>query len=200
LRIELVDEEERRLVQGAELGVLALALLLVGLLRRDVDKEALGVHRPTGLILGDRHLVVDPDGPAVLRDHPVLDREGLAALIGLRVRGDRLLAVVRMEDLDEELGVAHALERRVADEVLDLRAHVDARAGLVETRDVHDERQLLDEAAVVALGLAHPHLGLVALVEGLRERGGVLLETLVAVVQGPGHLAEDREERGVEEE
>ena len=28
----------------------------------------------------------------------------------------------------------------------------------------------------------------------------MLLQPLVAVVQGPGHLAEDREERGVEEE
>ena len=39
---------------------------------------------------------------------------------------------------------------------------------LVQARDVHDEGQLLDEAAVVALRLADPHLGLVALVEGLR--------------------------------
>ena len=200
LRIELVDEQEGRFVQRAQLGVLALALLLVGLLRGDVDEEALGVHRPAGPVLRDRHLVVDPDCTAVLRDHPVLDREGLAALVRLLVRGNRRVAVVRVEDPDEELGVAHALERRVADEVLDLGAHVDARAGLVQARDVHDEGQLLDEAAVVAFRLAHPHLGLVALVQGLRERGGVLLQPLVAVVEGPGDLAEDREEGGVEEE
>ena len=116
------------------------------------------------------------------------------------MRGERVLAVVGMEDPGEELGVAHAFERRVADEVLDLRAHVDAGAGLVEARDVHDERQLLDEAPVVALGLAHSHLGLVPLLERLSERRRMLLEAPVAVVECLRHLTQDREEGRVQEQ
>ena len=126
--------------------------------------------------------------------------KGFAGLERLPVGGDRALSVVRVEDPDEELRVAHALERRVADEVLDLRAHVDAGARLVEAGDVHDERELLDEAPVVALGLADADLRLVALGERLGQRRRVVLQPLVAVVERPRHLPEDREERGVQEQ
>ena len=72
--------------------------------------------------------------------------------------------------------------------------------GLIEPGDVHDERQLLDEAPVVALGLADAHLGLVALGERLGQRRRVVLQPLVASVERPRHLAQDRKERRVEQD
>ena len=63
------------LVERAQLGVLALALLLRGDLRRDVDEEALGVHRPAR-VAGNRDLVVHPDRPPVVGDMQYVIEKG----------------------------------------------------------------------------------------------------------------------------
>ncbi len=199
LGVELVDERERRLVQRCQLGVPVLDLVPCGHLRRHVDHEPLRVDRPAGLVLGDRDLVVDPDLALVLADDAVLRRVGLAGAGRAAPLFERAVAVVWVQHLHEESRVAHALESGVAGQLLDLRAHVDVRARLVEAGDVHDERQLLDQAAVVALGLGETDLGPAPLVQGLRQRRRVLLEPPVAVVERPGDLAEDGEERGVKE-
>jgi hypothetical protein len=67
------------------------------------------------------------------------------------VVGEDALAIVGVEELEEEVGIGQPLVRRVADELLDLRADVDGRCrrGLV---DVGDERYLLHEFAVPAFG------------------------------------------------
>ena len=200
LDVELVDERERRLVEGFQLGVAPLELVSCGHLGRDVDQEALRVDRAARLVLGDRDLVVDPDLLPVLADDAVLGRERLAGGGRAPPLLQHALAVFRVEHLQEEGRVAHALERRVAGQLLDLRAHVGARARLVQAGDVHDERQLLDQTAVVALRLSQADLGAPPLVERLCERGCVLLEPLVPVVERPGDLSEDREEGCVEEE
>ena len=85
-------------------------------------------------------------------------------------------------------------------ELLDLRAHVDAGARLVEAGDVHDERELLDEAPVATLRLADPDLRVVALLERLARRAPAFLQALVTVVERPRDPPEDREERAAQEQ
>ena len=140
LDVELVDEREGCLVERLQLGVPSLELVPGGHLGRDVDQEPLGVDRSPRLVLGDRDLVMDPDLVLVLGDDAVLGRERLARFRRAAPFLERSLPVLGVEDLSEERRIAHALERRVAGELLDLRAHVDARARLVEPGDVHDER------------------------------------------------------------
>ena len=57
-----------------------------------------------------------------------------------------------MQDPDKEVALLEPLLDGVAQHLLDLGSHVERRAHLVESVDVDDERQGLDEAMEVELG------------------------------------------------
>ena len=119
----------------------------------DVHEEALDVQRGPFVVLDDDGLIADGDRPPVASDEPVLERPArLAGREDPFVVGEDALAVVGMEELEEELGIAEPFIRCVAEEPLDLRADVYrwGDSGLV---DVSDERKLLHELAVSPFGL-----------------------------------------------
>jgi hypothetical protein len=80
------------------------------------------------------------------------------------------------------------------------RTDVRAEAGLVDRAHVGHERELLDERAVARLGVAEAGDGLTALVQRALELFGLLLEATCALLQRLRDLAEDGEERGVEQQ
>ncbi len=198
--VEPVDQAECSLVQGGELPAVEPELLLRPLALGDVEQEALGVQRPTRLVAGDHDVILHPDHPPVLGQETVLGGEGRPARIGLGMLREHASAILRMEHIGKELGVAEPRDGRVAEERFDLRADVDRGARLVEVVDVGHERELLDQAPVPALGRAQPALGLLALVERASQRAGVLGEAPVARVERFRDLTEDGQERRVEED
>jgi hypothetical protein len=105
----------------------------------DVDHVALRVHRSAFRVVDDHGCVVDPDDPAITRDEPVLRLERLPALVHGREVPEDSLAIVRVEDGGEEGRIGDPFVRRVADQVGDLRTHVDRALG-VELLDVARER------------------------------------------------------------
>ena len=79
---------------------------------------------------------------------------GSRALPRLALRFANAVAIVRMQMLDEERGARVPLLEAVAENLLDLRAHVGrGLVGRVRRVDVRDQRQLLDEGAVARLRL-----------------------------------------------
>ena len=59
-----------------------------------------------------------------------------------------------------EIGIRLPFLGRVAGRALDLRAHVERRAPLVEGIDVDDERKLLDDRTEVGFGPSLPIIGM----------------------------------------
>ena len=62
------------------------------------------------------------------------------------------LAVVGMDAVARELGLRRPLLRRVAEQRLDLRAHVERREGRLDAVHVRDERNVLDQGPVTRFG------------------------------------------------
>ncbi len=153
-----VREPGERVVQR-HLSQLSLCLPLGG----DVQQVALQVERPAVVAEHDDAFVAHPDDPAVPREQPVLDGEGLVGRVRPRVRGQDAIAVLGVKRPHEESRVGSPLLDRVAEQGLDLRAREDVRAGGIERVDVHDERKLLDERPITAQD--------VVVRRGLRRRG-----------------------------
>jgi hypothetical protein len=147
--LDAVREERavREPGQGVVEGLVAKLFLGV-MARRDVEEVSLE-HRAVR-IGHDAGLVLDPEPAAVARAESILDEERLAGRMRALVRGENALAVLRMQDLDEQVVVLDPLDDGVAEHVLDLRARVDVRADVVETVDVDREGQLLHERAETA--------------------------------------------------
>ena len=101
----------------------------------------------------DHAFVAKMDDPAVAGDEPVLDAQGLMRLVRVRVGCEDALAVVRMEQPREQLGVGRPFLDAVTEHRLDLAACEDVRADRVELVEVDDERQLLDQRAIAAADL-----------------------------------------------
>ena len=133
-----------------------LALLVGPLPLADVDEQRLRVEGlPFGAANG-RHLLAHPHDSAAARQQPVLRRpRRCAGRLPLR-SGEHLVLVVGVQKLAEELRIVLPLGRRVAEQLLDLRADVRDRAPVVRRRDQGHEREGLDEGAIPALGLVHP--------------------------------------------
>ena len=92
----------------------------------------------------------------------VLHAERLAGLVRADHLGRDALAVVFVQHADEEARL-EPLRHRVAEHALDLRAHVRRLQRQPDRVDVRRERELLDERAVLRLGLAEALFVLVAL-------------------------------------
>ena len=133
------------------------------------------------LVAHEDRLVPDPDHAVVGREHPVLEREWLAGLIGPSVLQLHLLAVVRVDPAEPIGGrVGEPLRGGHAEDLADPR--VDVRDGeLVAHRrlGVHDDGELLDERAVPRLRLTREGLALAlardVVHDALPEHGPVLV-------------------------
>ena len=138
---------EKRPVRKAGEGIVerlvTQALLRLALLR-DVEQVPLERDGHAGRPEDRPGLVVDPHDAPVPGDQPVLEGEPVA-FVRATVRVEDGLAVLRVEDPDEELAITLPLGERVPEHRLDLRAGVDVGALVVDRVDVDDERQLLDE-------------------------------------------------------
>lgn len=120
-----------------------------------VQQVALGMHRDAVVVVDEHLLVAHPDDRAVARDEAIVVGAGddLAAVPASDLL-EHAGPIVGVDRADIEIRVGLPLRSRVAKEALDLRAHVDRRAALVERIDVDDERKLLDDRAEV--GFVHP--------------------------------------------
>ena len=130
----------------------------------DVGEVALQEERAVLLVAHGHRLVAHPDRGAVRRDQPVLHPEVLAQLVRARDLGENALAILRVQARGVEVAVgAEPVGDREAEHRLDLRAHVARPHRHPRVVDVRRDRQLLDERAVLRLGLAHALVALVAL-------------------------------------
>ena len=114
------------------------------------DRPALGIAH-------DHFVVADPDDAPVSRDQAVVEihrRRPGQAFVAVGDVAQHPLAVVRMDRVDEEVGIGNPLLLGVAHQLRDLRADVERRALGVELVDVDDERQPLDD--VLEVESCHP--------------------------------------------
>ena len=106
------DANWRFLEHCAE-ALLALAEGFLGFLAlRNVHEEALDIQRSALVILDDDGVVPQPDRPSVASDQPVLERP--ARVAGGEepiVVSEDPLAIVGVEELEEEIGIAKPLVR-----------------------------------------------------------------------------------------
>ena len=142
--------EHRPRGQAGELVVIGQERdLLVGVLHlRDIDHHAERERGDAAVVADHPRLVADPDDPPVLAVHPVVQREGLARLVVTLVLGRGSSAIVRMEDPQPQVRIAHPLVGRVAEQSLDLRAHVQRGRRVVERVDVRHGGDVLDDRPV----------------------------------------------------
>ena len=140
-------------------------LVFDGLELGDVELDAQPVLRAAVVVADQRRDVAEPDHPAVVRDQPVLAAPGAAGLVVQVVGGQDLLAVVGMQELHPDVGLAEPLVTRVPQGGLDVRADVHRPAVVVGGDLVDDRGEVLDEGAVPSL---------VGVLEALRPRPGAL--------------------------
>jgi hypothetical protein len=135
------------------LGGQSLLRLLAG---ADVEQIPLREELSALGVLHHEALVLHPHRPAVARDQPVLGLEQLARAVAVLNEGEDALAVVRVEQLGEELRIGEPFVDGVAEQRLHLRAGVERRGAGGERIDVRHERQLLHERPVLRLRGTQP--------------------------------------------
>ncbi len=156
---ELALRSEQALVEVPLPAEVVLDALLPG----NVVHDTLPEQGQAILVPHQHGLVADPDGIPLAGEHTVLHAERLAVLFGPRVLGQHALAVVGVEERLPDLRVRHPLFRRVPEQLLHPRAHVQhvpLQLSLVRSLDVGDSRDLLRERPVAPLGLPEPGLHL----------------------------------------
>ena len=146
----------------------------VGATRCDVLEIALREESGAVLVADDDLVLANPDDAAVAGEEPVID-SGVDGAAGVAVRdiAEHELAVVRVQELDEEPRVGEPLGLRVAEQPLHLGADVDRRAELVELVDVDDEGELLDDRTEVDVCHQLCHRTVDPTVEGLKFVAGL---------------------------
>ena len=150
LAVDRDDAVEGRIEHRAGARIALRRSVGVVLLRPgDVEDVALHAERPAGRVAHQRALVAHPGHTAVAPQQPVLALQPLAGLDHVRRLRDHALAIVRVEDADEEVGVRGPVLGRVAEQLRRLRAHVETRRDRVGRVDVDDQRQALEQVAVV---------------------------------------------------
>jgi hypothetical protein len=111
------------------------------------------------LVLDHEALVLNPHGPPVARDQPILGAKRICRLVAMVHQSEDSLPVVWVQQLGKELGVGEPFLHRIPEQRLDLGARVErGRAGR-ERVDVGNEGKLLDQGPVLGLGGAQPSLG-----------------------------------------
>src|SRR5581483_3025900 len=157
--VALARDAAGGVVEGARLLLGASEALLELLARGDVGVGAAEQQRaPAGVAL-EAGAVVDPDHRAVGLDPAVLDVERLAVLAERLVRLEHPAAIVGVEAVAPELGVAHPLVHAVAHDVDDAVAVVERDAGgdggIGHVRLVDGFQEGLGEGAEARLGALH---------------------------------------------
>jgi len=147
-----------------------VAQLLLGLVAGG-DIEQVALQDGSVRIKNDARLVLNPHVPTVTRAQPVLDEQRLTGRVRQLVRGEHALAILGMQDLDEEVAVLDPLLDGVAEHLLDLRARVHVRADVVQPVDVDGQRQLLDEHAKAGRRSVERGLAAVGRFPLIRHRG-----------------------------
>ncbi len=145
-----VVRDDHRLEGSVEDGLEQVrAFLALG----DVDEEALLVERRALGVVQRVHLIEHPADGAVRADDPVLELERLASIARQLLATVDELEVIRVQGRIPELCVVEPQLDRVAEELLDLRAHIGRPRLHVRHEGVHvrDERQLFDQAPVLLL-------------------------------------------------
>ncbi len=187
-----VGEAGQRVVEG-ELPQLVLRLALAS----DVEEVALEVERLPVVVEDDDALVAQVDDASVAGDEPVLEAERLVRLVRLHVRGEHALAVFRVEQPGEQLGIGRPFLDAVAEDRLDLAAREDVRADRVERVDVDDERELLDQRAIAADDLVCGQVVVIVLAErDWRRRHSHGIGSAWETRASPGRGIERREGAG----
>ena len=133
-----VGETGKRVVQCLALQPF-FQNLSVGDVRHDPLPEPVASRRT----LHEDRLVVDPNGPAVTVDHPVLRPERLARLVGTGILGQHPILVFGVEAPLPVVDDAQPLLLRVAEQVLDLGAHVKSLVWIADLLDVGHGGDLL---------------------------------------------------------
>jgi hypothetical protein len=133
------------------------------------------VGGPAGLVADHRRLIVEPVHRPIARDHPVLRPEGLVGVARTTVFGEDPLAILGMEDLRVQVLVGGPFLGGVAELGLKPRAGVDVGASLVQSVDVHRDRDVLDQGPKRRL-VQGPESGPVGRIGGtvVRHRGPLL--------------------------
>jgi hypothetical protein len=141
--------------------------LLGQLLLRDVLDEAANESGPTVGSGQDPPLVAPPDDGPLPVEEAVLGDEARARLTGFPVAREHLLPILGVEPVRPHRRLGEPLARGVSGHRQQLRAHVGHAAHLVRPADVGEGRDLLDQGAVVVLGI-----GLRGRRAGLPRHGG----------------------------
>ncbi len=97
----------------------------------------------------------------VLREHAVLGDEPLTRHVRPLDLAEDALAIVRVQDVDEEVRIGGPLLHRVPEQRLHLRARIDVGRVVRQLVDVDHERELLDQLLVVRFERTIPGVGLV---------------------------------------
>ena len=150
VRAELVEpvdvDGERQLLHESAIALLGRADRVLELLAFGDLEEVAVVVRRLALLAGDLvRLVEEPADAPVAGHHPVLGAEGLARLLRSSLLGEHPVAVVRVQDFAEEIRVRRPLLGGVAEDRLELGAHVRVRARAFGPVDVDRQRALIDE-------------------------------------------------------
>jgi hypothetical protein len=149
-RVELAQ----LVVRGALLLEQSLVLFERKPHHRDVADESLDMRGTPGVVADDHRVVVHPQLAPVARDHPVLEGLRAGALAqDTALLGDPL-AIVGMNELEEDLRILLPLVQVVPEHRPDLRAD-EIRARVVERAEVRESRQSLHERAVELLCMTH---------------------------------------------
>ncbi len=148
-----IREARQRIVEGV-VDELRLEPLAIG----HVDEQALrDLASALGVVRHRVGLVANPHLGAVAGEHPVLGAERLAGRPVGVVRGDRGLAVVRVDPARPELRVVDQLLGPIPEDARHLRAHVGEAAAVGDVRigriDIDRGRDVLDQDLEARAGL-----------------------------------------------
>ncbi len=142
----LAKPRDRRLLRGAALK-LGLGLLLLS----DVGHHAVPALN-AGLIEHQQRVVAHPDDVPVTVQQPVLGRSGRRLTVDdPRLLLNHLGAILGVQAARPQLGIVAPLLGRVAEDRLDLGAHVPPGAELAGVGGVQDRRHAVQESALVSL-------------------------------------------------
>jgi len=129
----------------------ALALVFGALPLADVPKEDLRIDRLPARVTRGRRLLPDPHDATVSRDQPVFGSQGRSVLAAFELV-QHPGAVLRVEELREEVRRLGPLARGVARQLVDQGADVERRAAIVGLGEPRNEREAVDERPVTRLG------------------------------------------------
>ena len=143
----------RALGGGLSLGGLEqLAPVVAALQLSHVAQEGLDVERLAFRVPHRGGVLAHPDGTAVPREQAVLERPDRSAGARALELGHDALAVVRVQEVDVQLGLLGPLRGGVPRHLRNRRRDVDRLGAVARRREPRHERQAVEQGAVPRLG------------------------------------------------